>query len=94
MAWKLKDGGGTGMGKALQLSKALVAMGFTSWNRLEPGDYFWTIFCDLFIAVIRQYGKYVTVHNKDSQHTSIENYAIINIYQGQIIITHFVLFQH
>ena len=40
MAWKLKDGGGTGMGKALQLSKALVAMGFTSWNRLEPGDYF------------------------------------------------------
>ena len=42
MAWnKLKDGAktGKGIGKALQLSKALGAMGFTSWNTLEPGDY-------------------------------------------------------
>ena len=28
-----------GLGKALQMSKALTAMGYTSWNHLEPGDY-------------------------------------------------------
>ena len=43
MSWaKIKEKqaiGGQGMGKAFQLSKALAAMGYTSWNRLEPGDY-------------------------------------------------------
>lgn len=49
MSWaKIKEKqaiGGQGMGKAFQLSKALAAMGYTSWNRLEPGDYMIDIFC-------------------------------------------------
>ena len=32
--WQKKDG----LGKALQITKALNAMGYTNWNRLEPGD--------------------------------------------------------
>ena len=48
MSWaKIKEKqaiGGQGMGKAFQLSKALAAMGYTSWNRLEPGDYMIDIF--------------------------------------------------
>ena len=33
-AWQKKEG----MGKAIQITKALNAMGYTNWNRLEPGD--------------------------------------------------------
>ena len=33
--WKQSDG----LEKALQLSKALSAFGYTTWNNLEPGDY-------------------------------------------------------
>jgi hypothetical protein len=39
MAWnKLTKSNGP-VDKALQLSKALSAMGFTTWNSLESGDY-------------------------------------------------------
>ena len=32
--WQKKEG----MGKALQITKALTAMGYTNWTKLEPGD--------------------------------------------------------
>ena len=38
MASKLKDS--QGMAKAWQLTKALTAMGFTSWNKMEPGTFY------------------------------------------------------
>ena len=82
MAWKLKDDCKPGIGKAWQLSKALVAMGFTSWNRLEPGDYSCTPFstrCHRGM-VISQYVKYMTATIRTLKVQILKIDVIFNIY--------------
>ena len=56
--WKQSEG----LQKALQISNALSAMGFQTWNKLEPGDY------NCMLVIQSRFYSHTQIYNNNNKH--------------------------